>query len=106
MINLALVYHRRAGSLAQSGDLPGALKLSVDAAKLLDTAQPLLKDLVASGNQESVRYLSQYEPLRLQAYALIGNIHAGSGDLAASEEEFRKATKTFPTIRSSPGSPG
>ena len=96
MINLGLVYHTRANALGRAGDLAGAMQVAQKASKMLDEAQPLLLELVANGNNDVGRYLAQFQPLRLQIHAMIGQIHAGGGDMEACEAEFRKAVESFP----------
>lgn len=96
MINLGLVQHSRANVLAPSGDLVGAKEAALKATDYLETAKPLLDEMVKQGNSDAKQYLNQYKPLRLQNYRMVGQIYAGSGDMAACEEEFRKATDAFP----------
>ena len=98
MMNLGLVYNTRGSFLAQTGDMLGAKKNALDAEKYIDAAKPLLDHLAASGNADSdmSNYIRQYRPLRLQTHRLLGQLHAGAGDMAASEVEFRRATENFP----------
>ena len=98
MINLGLLYNIRGNGLAQNGDLAGAKQAALDAAKYLDTAKPLLDAAAATGKADSdiAQYQQQYRPVRLQSYRLLGQVLAGSGDIAGSEAEFRRATENFP----------
>jgi tetratricopeptide (TPR) repeat protein len=101
LMNLGLVYNTRGSFLAQTGDMPGAKMAALDAEKYIDAAKPLLDQLAASGNADSdmFSYIRQYRPLRLQCHRLLGQLHAGAGDMAASEAEFRRATQNFPDER-------
>jgi tetratricopeptide (TPR) repeat protein len=98
MMNLSLIYVTRGDSLAQGGDLEGALKVALDAARYMDQGKELLDVLASSGKADSMvdRFIQQYRPLRLQAHRLLGQLHAGAGDMASCEAEFRKATENFP----------
>jgi tetratricopeptide (TPR) repeat protein len=98
MMNLSLIYVTRGDSLAQGGNLEGALKVALDAAKYMDQGKELLDDLASSGKADSMvdRFIQQYRPLRLQAHRLLGQLYAGAGDMASCETEFRKATENFP----------
>jgi tetratricopeptide (TPR) repeat protein len=98
MMNLSLIYVTRGDSLAQGGDLEGALKVALDAARYMDQGKKLLDVLASSGKADSMvdRFIQQYRPLRLQAHRLLGQLHAGAGDMASCEAEFRKATENFP----------
>ena len=98
MINLGLLYNLRGNSLAQNGNLDGAKQAALDAANYLDAAKPLLEAMAATGKADSdiLQYQQQYRPVRLQSHRLLGQILAGSGDLAASESECRQATENFP----------
>eukprot|EP00980_Cylindrotheca_fusiformis_P003288 scaffold743_cov117-Cylindrotheca_fusiformis.AAC.7 len=98
MMNLSLVYIARGNALAQSGDLQGAMKVALDAARYMDEGKELLDVVASSGNADGMidRFIQQFRPLRLQAYRLIGQLHAGAGDMTSCEDEFRKATERFP----------
>ena len=96
MINLGLIQHSRANVLAPSGDLLGAKEAALKATEYLETAKPLLDELVRQGKNGAEQYLLQYKPLRLQNYRIVGQIYAGTGDMAACEHEFRRATEAFP----------
>lgn len=98
MMNLGLIYITQGNALAQEGNLEGAMKVAIDAAKYLDQGKKML-DLQAANNKvDSMirRFLDQYRPLRLKAHQLLGQLHAGKGDMASCEDEFRKATENFP----------
>ena len=96
MINLGLIQHSKANVLAPSGDLQGAKQAALKATEYLETAKPLLDELVKQGKNGAEQYLQQYKPLRLQNYRIVGQIYAGTGDMAACEHEFRQATNAFP----------
>lgn len=98
MINLALVYFTRGESLAQGGDLAGAKDAAIDTAKYLDQAMPLFDEMVSDGKADGQlgKYIARYRPLKLQSHRLLGQLHAGAGDMEACEKEFRTATENFP----------
>lgn len=98
MMNLSLIFVSRGNSLAQGGDLEGALKVALDAANYMDRGKELLDVLASSGKGDSMvdRFIQQFRPLRLQAHRLLGQLHAGAGDMTSCENEFRKATEKFP----------
>ena len=98
MVNLGLLYNAKGNSLAQSGDMDGARGAALKSGKYLDEAKPLLEGIVAAGTKDLMiqKYMEQYVPLRLKAHQLMGQIHAGGGDWAACEAEFRLATEKFP----------
>lgn len=96
MLNLGLVFQTRGNALASGGDLAGAKKAAMESAQYLDSAKPLLEQLQADGSAEADIYISRYGPLRLQSHRLVGQIHAGLGDLESCEKEFLAATEAFP----------
>lgn len=98
MMNLGLLYNTRGNFLAQTGDLDGATAAAKDAAFYLDKGKPLLSVLAENGKGDDTiqKYIQQYRPLRLQTHRLVGQLHAGSGNLQLCEEEFRRATENFP----------
>lgn len=98
LMNISIIYVNRGNSLAQGGDLDGAMKTAVNAAKYMDQGKSMMDALVATSKADSDigRFIQQYKPLRLQAHRLIGQLHAGSGDFVKSEAEFRKAAENFP----------
>ena len=98
MVNLGLLYNRRGNMLAQAGDMAGAKTAALESGEYLDRAKPLLDGIVAGGTKDQMihKYMEQYAPLRLQSHQLIGQLHAGGGDWAACEAEFRLATEKFP----------
>ena len=75
-----------------------AKKVAVEAARYLDDGKARLDALASAGHldAELERHIQHYRPLRLQAHQLIGQLHAGAGDMAACEAEFRRATESFP----------
>lgn len=97
LMNLALLYHTRAKSLATATnhDLQAAKANAQLASEYADRAKPLLDqfDII---DDEIRQYISQYRPLRLQCHRLLGQIYAGLGDLQACEMEFRAAIAAFP----------
>ena len=97
MMNLALIHNARANQFAQGGDLPNAKASSLKAGSFLDQAKPLL-DALASADADSQRYIAQFKPLRLQVHRLTGQILAGAQEFAACEEEFRRASQSFPDV--------
>mmetsp|Transcript_74157 Transcript_74157/g.214815 ORF Transcript_74157/g.214815 Transcript_74157/m.214815 type:complete len:664 (+) Transcript_74157:131-2122(+) len=98
MVNLGLLYNTKGNVLAQGGDMEGAKAAVKDAAKYLEEAKSLLEQLSIEGKLDSQlkTYLTRYQPLRLQAHQLQGQLYAGSGDMNAAEAEFRQATESFP----------
>ena len=84
--------------MAQTGDMPGAKKAAMDAARYLDEGKSRLDALASAGKLDNQleTYISQYRPLRLQTHRLAGQLHAGAGDMPLSEDEFRRATENFP----------
>jgi len=98
MMNLGLLYNTRGNMLAQTGDLEGAKVAAASGAKFIDQGKPLLDEMVSNGRADSqiLQYVEQYRPLRLQSHRLVGQLHAGSGDMAKCEDEFRQATDSFP----------
>jgi len=100
MINLALLYQKKANDLAPAGDLQGA-QLAIDrAGALVDEAKPLLNAKVALGGatSEDAMYASQLKPLRVQIHRIKGQILAGAGNMEACEAEFRLASEQFGDI--------
>jgi len=98
MMNLGLLFNTRGNFMAQTGDMNGARVAAADAARYLDKGKGLLDSLVAMGKRDDQlqKYLERYRPLRLQTYQLIGQLHAGAGDMASCEAEFRRASEQFP----------
>lgn len=101
MVNLALVYHTRAGQALQlRHDVEAGREASLRAAAYLDTAKPLLDAAVAAEASPSssglAPYLAQHGVLRLGCHRNLGQIYAGTGDMAMCEAEFRTATANFP----------
>jgi len=101
MMNLALVYQKKANALAATGDLNGAKSAVENAVRNLERAKPLLDDAIlattgSSGADEERRYMAQFRPIRLACYRMMGSIFAGMKDLEGSEREFRNAVQNFP----------
>ena len=98
MINLGLIYITQGNSLAQGGNLEGAKKAAIDAAKYMDQGKSMLDQLAANDKADVMiqKFIDQYRPLRLKAHQLLGQLHAGQGDMSSCEAEFRKATENFP----------
>ena len=98
MSNLGLLYNTRGNYLAQTGDMNGAQKAANDAVRYLEEGKARLDALMSDGKLDSQlqEYASRYRPLRLQSHKLIGQLHAGAGDMVACEAEFRQATESFP----------
>jgi len=100
MINLALVYQKKANTLAASGDLDGAKSAVENAVRNLELAKPLLDDAIirasSSNTDEEQRYVAQFRPIRLACHRMMGSIFAGMKDLEGSEREFRSAVQNFP----------
>ena len=101
MINLALLFQKKANNLAAVlGDLNGA-KVAVDrAAKLIDDAKPLIDAKMALGdaNSDDIIFSQQLKPLRVQIHRLCGQILAGLGDMVACENEFRTASENYSDV--------
>ena len=102
MMNLALVHNTRANQFAQTGDLSNAKESALKAGTFLDQAKPLLDALAsnisASADADSQRYIAQFKPLRLQVHRLTGQILAGANEFQACEEEFLRASQSFPDV--------
>jgi hypothetical protein len=124
MLNLGLLYHAKANSLAQgkftgsvtlcvgicettqspdvpnvpAGNLEEAKSFGLKAADFTDAAKPILEHLKSGGSVDDDidRYINQLKPLRLQCHRIIGQIFAAEKDFAGCEAEFRRATKSFP----------
>lgn len=96
MINLALIRHSQTGFKIEQRDIEGAMETALQSSQYLDAAKPLLDELVEKGDDEAVRFLNQFKPLRLQCHRNMGQLYAGTGDLTSAEEEFRTATASFP----------
>jgi tetratricopeptide (TPR) repeat protein len=96
MMNLALVYEKKANAFAAGGNLIEAKSRIEDAATFLEASKAILEKGTSA---EDAKYLSQYDPLRLQCHRLLGSIFAGLKQFEESEEEFRNATKNFPDVR-------
>lgn len=98
MLNLGLLYHKKSNELALKNRIDEAKSLALKAADYVDTAKPLLEVLYASEtDKEDIQmYLRQVKPLRLQCHRMVGQILAAEGDLKGCEEEFRRATESYP----------
>ena len=96
MMNLALVYEKKGNILAAQGDLVGAKSKIEDAVVFLEASKGILEKSISA---DDAKYLSQYQPLRLQCHRLLGSILAGLKQFEECEEEFRKATRNFPNVR-------
>ena len=101
MMNLALVYLKQGEGSAATGNLVKAKELVNKAANNLENAKVLLDEAIVSGvgGADEKRYASQFGPLRLKCHRLLGSILFGLKDFVSCEEEFRKATETFPDVR-------
>jgi superkiller protein 3 len=100
MINLALIYHNKVGQAFQQQNIDSAKTAALKAASYLDLAKPLLDEVARSNpsiRKSIQQYLSQYNTLRLSCHRNLGQIYAGTGNMALCEEEFRRATEAFPT---------
>lgn len=104
-MNLSILYHLRGEALAQEGDLETARALAFRASKLADDSKQRIDALLtmdgaaSAGSHDLDSYRSKYKPHRLKCFRLVGQIHAGMGNLPSSEDTFRKATEAFPTDR-------
>lgn len=120
MMNLSLLYHAKANSMAQgkssrssvkalsssliltfpsiAGDLKGAKALGIKAADFVDAAKPILEHIQSTGTSDGEinRFINQLKPLRLQCHRIVGQVMAAEGDFASCEKEFRVATESFP----------
>jgi tetratricopeptide (TPR) repeat protein len=92
LVNLALIYHQRAGEALQHGQIPVAKSSTLEAIRYLDKARSMLEDLPSLES-----YRSQYRAIRLASHRNLGQIFAGSGDMISCEKEFRRITSEFPT---------
>jgi tetratricopeptide (TPR) repeat protein len=98
MINLALIHHNKVGAAFQQQDIEAARAATVQAANYLDTAKPILDNIMATNPSIGglTQYLAQHDTLRLACYRNMGQIYAGMGEIGKCEEEFRRATDSFP----------
>lgn len=98
MMNLGLLYQKKAESTAADGNLETALDLATKASNLIDQAKPLLDAMIArhSGGADDQKYIAQFAPLRLQCHRILGSVHAGMKNFEACEKEFRMAISNFP----------
>jgi len=96
MVNLGIIYHKRAGASLQVQNIPVAKEATLTASSYLDSAKPLLDSLIATGSDDLLPYVAQHKMLRLQCHRNLGQIYAGTGDMGSCEKEFRKATESFP----------
>lgn len=101
MLNLGHVYQRQAEQSAAGGNLQSAREYAIKAGDFLDSAKPLLDNLIAndSNDAENQRYAAQFSPLRVQCHRIMGSIFAGMKDFPSCEAEFRKATESFPQVK-------
>ena len=109
MMNLSMVYLKKCESNAAQGNLSSAKDFVVKAADYLEQSKELLDEAISSSNNnmnsneedinELKRYVMQFKPLRLQCHRLLGSILFGSKEYGACENEFRKATESFPDIQ-------
>jgi tetratricopeptide (TPR) repeat protein len=103
MINLALIYHHKVGQAFRQHDIDTAKTETLQAAWYLDSAKPLLEEAAAKAKANPSisgsiqQYLSQFQTLRLACHRNLGQIYAGTRNMAQCEEEFRRATQSFPT---------
>jgi tetratricopeptide (TPR) repeat protein len=101
MINLALIHHHKVGQAFQQQNIHTAKTETLQAAWYLDSAKPMLEEAAVKANPSisgSIQqYLSQFQTLRLACHRNLGQIYAGTGNMAQCEEEFRRATQSFPT---------
>lgn len=100
MMNLALVYIKQGETNAAQGQLAEAKELVEKAANYLDDAKKMLDETTSKASDpETEKYILQFRPLRLQCHRLIGSVLFGLKDYDGSEDEFRKAIKSFPDIQ-------
>lgn len=103
MVNLSMVYLRQGENNAAQGQLLKGKELVMKAAEHIDNAKVLLDEAVAVANginvEDEKRYIKESEPLRLKCHRLVGSILFALKDFQACEEEFRKATMSFPDVR-------
>jgi hypothetical protein len=88
MMNLALTLQKKAEKMAAGGNLESAKEFAMEAGNLLDTAKPLFDDLLQSGSSgdEDKRYASQFGPLRVQCYRVMGSVYVSRKSLATQNE--------------------
>jgi tetratricopeptide (TPR) repeat protein len=100
MINLALIHHHKVGQAFQQQNIDAAKTETLRAAWYLDAAKPLLEEAVKANPSISggiQQYMLQFKTLRVACHRNLGQIYAGTGNMALCEEEFRRATESFPT---------
>ena len=98
-MNLAHMLIQQGNLLASGGDVGGAMRVAVDAAKYFDQGRGALDRVVAGGRYTESRIhqlMEQFPKQRLEAHRLIGSLLSVSGDMAGSESEFRRAAASFP----------
>ena len=100
MMNLALVYLHQGERKAAKGDFVKAKNLITKATNNVETAKKLLDQAVTKGtaSESDKRYLEQFRPLRIKCHRMLGSILFSLKDVVASENEFRKATESFPDV--------
>ena len=79
--------------------MASALRSAMTATQYTEQAKPFLDEWAKSGKklaEDSLRYIEEYVPQRLQCYRFLGQVYAGTGDMLAAEQEFRKATEAYP----------
>lgn len=98
MMNLSLLYQKKAEVLAADGNLEAALDFATKASNHMDQAKPLLDTAItgASIGTDDQKYIAQFAPLRLQCHRILGSVHAGMKNFEACEKEFRTAISNFP----------
>mmetsp|Transcript_25649 Transcript_25649/g.38727 ORF Transcript_25649/g.38727 Transcript_25649/m.38727 type:complete len:146 (-) Transcript_25649:181-618(-) len=101
MLNLGHVYQTQAEQYAAGGNLQSAKEYALKAGDFLDSAKPLLDNLISNdlNDAENQRYAAQFSPLRLQCHRIMGSVFAGMKDFPSCEAEFRKATESFPRVK-------
>jgi len=99
MMNLGLLYQKKAEITAADGNLEAALDLATKSSNLMDRAKPLLDSAISSGAPgiaDDQKYIAQFTPLRLQSHRILGSVYAGMKNFEACEKEFRMAISNFP----------
>ncbi len=100
MMNLGLVYTKKAEFSAAGGNLESAKDFATKAGEMIDTAKPLLDEILAEGSSsdDDKKYAAQFTPLRLTCHRVLGSIYAGMKDFSSAEDEFKRASERFPQI--------
>ena len=96
-LNLALVHKSRAGSYADRGDIPSAIRQIERSSRYLDEdVYPNLENWIRSGNEELSGFARGFKSLRLNVHKTAGQYYAAVRRFEDTEREFRRMTESYP----------